>query len=279
MEILKTIAAYRAWRKSLPADSTVGFVPTMGALHAGHMKLAAEARAANAETVVSIFVNPLQFGPGEDFSRYPRPFEADAQLCREAGVSAIFAPEAADFYPPDFSTYCEVAGLDKHLCGASRPGHFRGVCTVVLKLFNIAQPTRAYFGQKDIQQALILRKMVRDLSLDLEMIVVPTVREESGLALSSRNIYLSPDEKGRATALSRGLFKAREAWEKGERAAAALAAIMRAEIEASAPTRIDYVEAMPQATLAPADTLTGPSVLAVAVFYGKTRLIDNVLLA
>lgn len=278
MEIIRTIAAYRAWRKALLPGRTVGFVPTMGALHAGHMKLAAEARAANDETAVSIFVNPLQFGPSEDFSRYPRPFDEDARLCREAGVSALFAPEVSDFYPPDFSAYCEVASLDKHLCGASRPGHFRGVCTVVLKLFNIVHPTRAYFGQKDIQQALILRKMIRDLSVDLEMVIVPTVREATGLALSSRNIYLSPDEKARATALSRGLFKARGAWEKGERAAASLTGIVRAEIEASSPTRIDYVEAMPQATLAPAETLSGPSVLAVAVFYGKTRLIDNVLL-
>lgn len=278
MEIFRTIAEYRNWRDALPQGRTVGFVPTMGALHAGHMRLAETARAANAGTVVSIFVNPLQFGPSEDFSRYPRPFEADAKLCLEAGVAAIFAPEASDFYPPDFSTFCEVAGLDRHLCGASRPGHFRGVCTVVLKLFNIVRPHRAYFGQKDIQQALILRKMVRDLSLGLELEIVPTVREDSGLALSSRNIFLSPDEKQRATALSRGLFLARAAWEKGERSPAALTAIMRSEIEASGPTRIDYVEAVPQATLAPAETLSGPSVLAVAVFYGKTRLIDNVLL-
>jgi pantoate--beta-alanine ligase len=242
------------------------------------MKLAEASRAAQAETVVSIFVNPLQFSPSEDFSRYPRPFEADAELCRRAGVSALFAPEAADFYPPDFSTYCEVAGPDRHLCGASRPGHFRGVCTVVLKLFNIVEPGRAYFGQKDLQQALILKKMVRDLSLNLEMVIVPTVREESGLALSSRNAYLSPDEKGRATALSRGLFRARAAWEAGERSAAALKALVRGEIEASGPTRIDYVEAVSQARLEPVETVDGPSALAVAVFYGKTRLIDNVLL-
>jgi pantoate--beta-alanine ligase len=278
MEILKTIQAYRIWRKSLPADQSIGFVPTMGALHAGHLKLVAESRKANPITVVSIFVNPLQFGPAEDFSRYPRPFEDDSRQCREAGVSAIFAPEAADFYAPDFSTYCEVAGLDKYLCGSTRPGHFRGVCTVVLKLFNIVQPHRAYFGQKDIQQALILKKMVRDLSLDLEMVIVETLREASGLALSSRNIFLSADEKDRATALSRGLFRAREAWNRGEQSAAALKGMIRSEIEASLPTRIDYIEAVSQADLAPRDTLAEPSVLAVAVFYGKTRLIDNVLL-
>jgi pantoate--beta-alanine ligase len=278
LEILKSIAAYRQWRNALPAGRDVGFVPTMGALHAGHLKLVETSRAANADTVVSIFVNPLQFGPSEDFARYPRPFEEDTRLCREAGAAAVFAPEAGDFYPPDFSTYCEVAGLDKYLCGATRPGHFRGVCTVVLKLFNIVRPRRAYFGQKDIQQALILKKMVRDLSLDLEMEIVETLREPSGLALSSRNVFLSPDEKGRAVALSRGLFRAREAWARGEKSAAALKGILTTEIEASSPTRIDYIEAVSQADLAPKDALAGPSVLAVAVFYGKTRLIDNVLL-
>ncbi len=278
MEILKTIEAYRRWRKSLPADQSLGFVPTMGALHAGHLKLVAESRKADPITVVSIFVNPLQFGPAEDFARYPRPFDADSALCRDAGVAAIFAPEAADFYAPDFSTYCEVAGLDKYLCGATRPGHFRGVCTVVLKLFNIVQPHHAYFGQKDIQQALILKKMVRDLSLDLEMVIVETLREPSGLALSSRNVFLSPDEKDRATALSRGLFRAREVWARGERSAVVLKGMIADEIEASSPTRIDYIEAVSQADLAPKETLAGPSVLAVAVFYGKTRLIDNVLL-
>ncbi len=278
MEIFRTIAEYRDWRKALPSGRSVGFVPTMGALHAGHMRLASESRSADSDTVVSIFVNPLQFGPSEDFSRYPRPFEADAKLCSEAGVAAILAPEAADFYPADFSTYVEVAGLDKYLCGASRPGHFRGVTTVVLKLFHIVQPHRAWFGQKDIQQALILKKMVRDMSLDLDLRIVPTVREDSGLALSSRNVYLNPDEKTRATALSKALFTAKSAWEKGERSAAALTNGMRREIEASSPTRIDYIEAVSQASLAPIDTLDGPAVLALAVFYGKTRLIDNVLL-
>ncbi|MDB5049545.1 MAG: Pantothenate synthetase [Fibrobacteres bacterium] len=278
MEIIKTVGDYRVWRKDLGPDLTVGFVPTMGALHAGHMKLVETSGRANDITVVSIFVNPLQFGPAEDFSRYPRPFEADSLLCREAGVAAIFAPEAPTFYPPDFSAYCEVPGPDRFLDGASRPGHFRGVCTVVLKLFNIVNPDRAYFGQKDIQQALILRKLVRDFSLDLELEIVETVREATGLALSSRNVYLTPDEKSRATALSRGLFRAKEAWTRGEKSAETLKAMMRSEIEASSPTRIDYIEAVSQADLAPAETLSKPSVLAVAVFYGKTRLIDNVLL-
>jgi pantoate--beta-alanine ligase len=266
MEILRTIEAFREWRAqpkgrdpamdvAIKADRApegglrIGFVPTMGALHAGHMRLVEASRAANPLTAVSIFVNPLQFGPKEDFARYPRPFEADVELCRGAGVDALFAPEAADFYAPDHATYCDVEGLGDHLCGAARPGHFRGVCTVVLKL-----------------------------SLDLEMEVVETVREASGLALSSRNAYLSPEEKDRATALSRGLFKAKKAWLAGEKDAAALKALVREEIEASSPTRIDYVEAVSQASLAPVGKVEGPAALAVAAFYGKTRLIDNVLL-
>lgn len=278
MDVFKTIDSYRAWRRGLPAGESVGFVPTMGALHAGHIKLAETSRDENRRTVVSIFVNPLQFGPSEDFSRYPRPFEEDLRKCREAGVSAVFAPEAATFYSPDHSTYVNVDGLDLHLCGASRPGHFRGVCTVVLKLFNIIQPAKAYFGQKDIQQALILRKMTRDLSVDLDLVIVETVREPSGLALSSRNVYLSEDEKIRATSLSRGLFKAKEAFARGEKSADALRGIIRAEIEASAPTRVDYVEVVSQSGLAPLTRVEGPAVMAVAVFYGKTRLIDNLLL-
>ena len=277
MEIFRTIEEFRRWRKALPPAADLGFVPTMGALHAGHMRLVETSRAGNARTAVSIFVNPLQFGPQEDFSRYPRPFENDERLCREAGVDALFAPAPADFYAPDHATYCEVAGLDKFLDGASRPGHFRGVCTVVLKLFQVIAPTRAYFGQKDIQQALILRKLVRDLSLDLEMHIVETVREPSGLALSSRNAYLTAEEKERAASLYRGLTRAQVLWQQGERSAPVLKAVMRAEIEASSPTRIDYVEAVSQGALSPLQTLSEPAVLAVAVFYGKTRLIDNIL--
>lgn len=297
MEIFKTIESFREWRKVLPkrrddvadvafkedrlllAARAVGFVPTMGALHAGHMRLVEASRAANPVTVVSIFVNPLQFGPNEDFNRYPRPFEADAELCRQAGVDAIFAPEAREFYAPDHATFCDVEGLDRHLCGAARPGHFRGVCTVVLKLFHIIAPDRAYFGQKDIQQALILRKMARDLSVDLELEIVETVREPSGLALSSRNVYLTPDEKDRATALSRALFRAKDAWAGGEKNAETLREAMLRVIEASYPARVDYVEAVSQSRLAPLERLDEPAVLAVAAFYGKTRLIDNVLLS
>ncbi len=278
MEVFKTVAGYRTWRNSLPANRTVGFAPTMGALHAGHMRLVEVARKLADETVVSIFVNPLQFGPAEDFSRYPRPFETDSALCRAAGVSAIFAPEPGDFYPSDFSTHCDVDGLDQHLCGASRPDHFRGVCTVVLKLFNIIQPQVACFGQKDIQQALILRRMVEDLSLNLDFQIVETVRESSGLAMSSRNAYLSDDEKMRATAIYKGLTQAKAAWAQGEKDATVLKRIIRASIDAAQPTRVDYVEAVSQARLAPIDRVEGPSVLAAAVYFGKTRLIDNLLL-
>jgi pantoate--beta-alanine ligase len=278
MEILKTLDEYRRWRKALGTDRTVGFVPTMGALHAGHLKLVAASREIATDTVVSIFVNPLQFGPGEDLERYPRPFDEDVRLCRQAGAAAIFAPETKDFYAPDHRTYVDVEGLDRYLCGAARPGHFRGVCTVVLKLFNIVKPSIAFFGQKDIQQALILRKMVSDLSLDLELRIVETVRENSGLALSSRNVYLTPDEKARAVALFRGLTLARTAFSLGEKTSEELKDIVRREIEASSPTRIDYVEAVSQSGLEPIDMVMEPAVLAVAVYYGKTRLIDNLLL-
>jgi len=253
----------------------------MGALHAGHMRLVEECRAGSDVVVVSIFVNPLQFGPNEDLSRYPRPFERDSALCERAGVDVIFAPEAASFYAPDHATFVNVDGLDRHLCGAARPGHFRGVCTVVLKLFNAVRPRRAWFGKKDIQQALILKRMVSDLAVDVEMVLSDTVREtdgpSAGLALSSRNQYLSDDERGRATALHRGLQRAKAAITTGERDVTALAAMIRSEIEASNPTRIDYIEIVSQARLEPIARVDGPAVMAVAVFYGTTRLIDNEL--
>ena len=278
MLILRTLDDLRLWRRSIPLSASVGFAPTMGALHAGHMKLVEECRRENSITVVSIFVNPLQFGPNEDLARYPRPFEKDAALCEAAGVDAIYAPEPADFYAPDHATFVDVHGLDRHLCGAARPGHFRGVCTVVLKLFHAVRPHRAYFGKKDIQQALILTRMVSDLAVDVDMRLVDTVREPSGLALSSRNAYLTPDERARAIALNRGLSRARDAFANGERTANALIRIVQMEIETSEPTRIDYIEAVSQSKLEPIDKIEVPAVIAVAVFYGKTRLIDNVTL-
>ncbi len=284
MEILKDITAYRRWRANLSArgtlgsDVSLGFVPTMGALHAGHLKLVATSKAASQNTVVSIFVNPLQFGPAEDFSRYPRPLDQDLKLCREAGVDAVFVPETQDFYAPDHATYVHVEGLDQHLCGAARPGHFRGVCTVVLKLLHIIQPTQAYFGQKDIQQALILRKMVLDLSLNIRLEIVETVREPSGLALSSRNAYLSSDEKVRATALFRGLNRAQAAYANGERSAENLQGLVQEEINAAHPNRIDYIQMVSQGLLQPVKVISEPAVLALAVYFGKTRLIDNLLI-
>jgi pantoate--beta-alanine ligase len=275
MQILRTLDELKTWRSAVPASLSVGFVPTMGALHAGHMKLVQECRAASDVTVVSIFVNPLQFGPNEDLSRYPRPFERDAALCEAAGVDAIFAPEVAAFYSADHATSVEVEGLDEHLCGAARPGHFKGVCTVVLKLFNLVKPHRAWFGKKDIQQALILKRMVSDLSIDVEMMLSETVREHSGLALSSRNMYLDDDQRARATALYRGLMRARESYQNGERSAHALASIVRSEIESSQPTRIDYIEVVSQQTLRPVSQVDTRSFIAVAVYYGTTRLIDN----
>lgn len=278
MLIIRTIDDLRVWRASLAPDASVGFVPTMGALHAGHMKLVEDCRAASDVVVVSIFVNPLQFGPNEDLARYPRPFERDAALCEAAGVDVLFAPEADAFYAVGHATFVDVEGLDRHLCGAARPGHFRGVCTVVLKLFNLVKPRRAWFGKKDIQQALILKRMVADLAVDVDMVLSETVREPSGLALSSRNKYLTDEERQRATSLYRGLTRARTAHEQGERQAGVLAALVRQEIEASNPTRIDYIEVVSQARLQPVDRIDEPAIIAVAVFYGTTRLIDNILL-
>ena len=285
MLILRTLSELHVWRKSLAHDTSLGFVPTMGALHAGHMKLIEEARVECATVIVSIFVNPLQFAPTEDLARYPRPFENDVALCEAASVDAIFAPAADAFYAKDHATYVDVSGLDRYLCGAARPGHFRGVCTVVLKLFNLVKPQRAYFGQKDIQQFLILAKMVKDLSVDLEMIRVDTVREtgedSAGLALSSRNTYLTAEQRRAATALYRGLSRAREARKASETSVATLKSLIRSEIEASPLARIDYIEIVAQSNLQPVAVtdvpIDVPLVMAVAVFYGTTRLIDNLV--
>jgi len=278
MQILKTREALRTWRKSLPGPISVGFVPTMGALHAGHLKLITESRHHTEITVASIFVNPLQFGPKEDFTRYPRPFEEDCRLLEAAGTTVLFAPEKADFYQPDHTAYCDVAELDRYLCGASRPGHFRGVCTVVLKLLLLVAPTYAYFGQKDIQQALILKRMVRDLDVDTDLQVIETVREASGLALSSRNIYLSEGEKARAAKLWQGLTSAKAMFAAGERQSEKIKDAVRHAVNAAYPTRIDYIELVEPSRLSPTPEATANCVLALAVYFGKTRLIDNLIL-
>ncbi len=279
MKIIRSIPEMQeqseAWRR---AGERIGFVPTMGFLHEGHLSLMRIARKHSSRLVASIFVNPTQFGPNEDFSRYPRDFERDEALCRAEGVDALFYPEAAEMYAPDFSTWVTEESLSKPLCGASRPGHFRGVCTVVTKLFLAVAPHTAVFGRKDAQQALVIRRMVRDLNFPIEIVIGPIVREPDGLAMSSRNAYLSPDERQRALALSRGLRKAEAAYEAGERRAAALRGIVEAEIAAS-QGRIDYVQLVARENLAPLDpAVDRPAMLAVAVFYGKTRLIDNVFL-
>jgi pantoate--beta-alanine ligase len=250
----------------------------MGALHAGHASLIQAARADTDFVVVSIFVNPSQFGPNEDLTRYPRPFEPDVQLCANEGVDLIFQPTLEVMYPASFQTWVEVADMQKVLCGASRPGHFRGVATIVLKLFNIVQPDVAYFGQKDAQQARLLQQMVHDLDLPVRLRICPIVREPDGLALSSRNVYLDADQRKHATVLHRALELMRSRIEGGERRADALLAVGRALIEATPGTRVDYVAIVDWQTLQPVSQVQGKVLIALAVFVGTTRLIDNMLM-
>jgi pantoate--beta-alanine ligase len=256
----------------------VGLVPTMGALHAGHVSLIRAARAETGFVVVSIFVNPTQFGPGEDFSRYPRTLEADLDVCRREGVDLAFAPAAETMYPADFHTYVEVHDLQDVLCGPSRPGHFRGVATIVSKLFNIVQPDVAYFGQKDFQQARIIQQLVRDLNLPLQVRICPTIREADGLALSSRNRYLNGEQRSHATVLYRSLQEVKAAVAKGERDPVALQRRLAERITATPGAILDYAEVRSAETLRTQPRLQGEVLVAVAVKFGGTRLIDNVLL-
>lgn len=275
METLATIAQLRAWRRARPG--TVGFVPTMGALHEGHASLIRRSAADNADTVVSIFVNPTQFGPNEDLDKYPRTLAADLDLCRDAGAGAVFTPDKTMMYPPGFSTWVTVEGLTDKLCGASRPNHFRGVTTVVTKLFNLVQPTRAYFGQKDAQQALVLTRMARELDMPLEVITCPTVRESDGLAMSSRNRYLSAPDRQRALALSRALATIEGAFKAGQRDVAKLRQAGLAVLTPSVD-RVDYLEIRGAHDLGELAVIEGKALCAVAAFVGTTRLIDNVIL-
>ncbi len=256
---------------------TVGFVPTMGALHAGHVSLIQAARAAHGYVVVSVFVNPTQFGPKEDLSRYPRPFDKDVALCAAEGVDLIFHPDANVIYPVDYHTFVEVQELQDVLCGASRPGHFRGVATVVLKLFNIIQPDSAYFGQKDAQQLRIIQQMVRDLDVPVEIEACPIIREADGLALSSRNMYLKPEERRHATVLFRCLAEIERRVSGGERRAAALIQLAQTLLQ-SPGARVDYVSLVDAESLKALETLQGKVLVALAVYIGGTRLIDNVIL-
>ena len=260
------------------AGHHIGCVPTMGCLHEGHLSLVKQAQALADQVVVTVFVNPTQFGPHEDFSRYPRTLERDLDLCRTAGVQAVFLPQPADMYAADHSVYVVEEKLGSGLCGAARPGHFRGVCTVVAKLFNLTLPHVAVFGQKDYQQAAIIRRMVRDLNFPVAVVVAPIVREADGLAMSSRNRFLSVDERQRALGLSCALRNAQETITLGDTDAAALCQRLRATLTDTYGLRVDYVSAVDGTTLEPAARLQPGVVIAIAAFAGKTRLIDNTVL-
>ena len=261
-------------------NRTIGFVPTMGALHEGHLSLMREARAQCDTLAVSIFVNPTQFGPAEDFTKYPRDLDRDAALLAGEHVDYLFAPTATDIYPPEFSTYVTVEGLSEQLEGASRQGHFRGVATVVAILLNIVRPDVAFFGQKDAQQAAVLKRMVRDLAFDTKVVVLPIVREESGLALSSRNAYLTDEQKRAATVLHRGLSQASRAYSDGERSAERLIQIVSETIASEPLARVDYISLNDAEDFQPLAQVEGrPALLSVAVYIGKTRLIDNMVLS
>lgn len=254
---------------------TIGLVPTMGFLHEGHESLMKRSLEENDRTVVSIFVNPMQFGKNEDLASYPRDFEKDSRICQNAGVNLIFHPQPEEMYPPDFFTYTDMDTITECLCGRRRPGHFRGVCTVVSKLFHIAAPDRAYFGQKDAQQLSVIKKMVRDLDFDLQVVGCPTVREEDGLAKSSRNTYLSREERRAAGVINRALLHAKEAIAGGQRDAEALREDVIRIISSEPLAEIDYVEIVDWELLQPLKTLEKPALIAAAATFGKTRLIDN----
>lgn len=278
MPIYRTIGEIRQFvREARAAGKTVGLVPTMGYFHEGHLSLMRAAKKSCDTVVVSLYVNPLQFGPREDFAQYPRDLERDSAMAGDAGVDAIFAPSDAEMYPEGFCTYVEVTGITDKLCGLSRPGHFRGVTTVVSKLFNIVTPDRAFFGQKDAQQAMVIQRMVRDLNMGLEVVTLPTVREEDGLAMSSRNVYLSPEQRREAVVLYRSLCAFREAVQGGERDAGKLRQMMTEMIAAAPGAEIDYVEILSVPDLQSLEKLQGGVIAALAVRFGKTRLIDNTI--
>lgn len=275
MKVVKTIKEVREivseWKKQ---GLSVGLVPTMGYLHEGHQSLI-RCSNENDRTVVSVFVNPIQFGPNEDFASYPRDLERDTKKCEEAGADLIFAPEASEMYAEDFSSFVDMTGPTDELCGLRRPGHFRGVCTVVSKLFNIVTPDRAYFGQKDAQQLAVIRRMVRDLSFGIEIVGCPIVREEDGLAKSSRNTYLSTDERKAAVVISKSLKSGQEMIEKGETDTAKIIDSITAMIESEPLAKIDYIKAVDADSIEPVNTVSGRVLFAAAVYIGKTRLIDN----
>ena len=276
MIIANTVIGAREQVKQWKKEScTVGLVPTMGFLHEGHKSLIDRSAVENDKTVVSIFVNPIQFGPAEDLKKYPKDFKADSAMCREAKADMLFSPEVDEMYSEDFGTFINVDGLTKTLCGKSRPGHFRGVCTVVAKLFNIIPANRAYFGQKDAQQLAVIKRMARDLSMDIEVIACPIVRESDGLAKSSRNSYLSPEERIAAFVVSRAVFEGERLVKSGAKNAGFVISAMEAIVRAEPLAKIDYIEIVDLFTMEKADEINGPVLGALAVYIGKTRLIDN----
>ena len=275
MKIIDTIAAMKAERNSL--DESLGFVPTMGYLHEGHISLVKKAREENTTVAASIFVNPAQFGPGEDFESYPRDTERDLKLL-EPYTNIVFMPSADDLYPAGYNSWIDVEGLTDKLEGASRPTHFRGVTTIVAKLFNIIRPTRSYFGQKDAQQLAVIKKMVKDLDMNLEVIACPTIREPDGLAMSSRNSYLKPDERKAATVLYQSLKLAEKLYSEGERDSTKIRREMTALIRQQPAANIDYISVADNETLGEVEEITRPVLVSLAVKIGKPRLIDNIVL-
>ena len=279
MEILRTVEALRGWSRAIRMqDETVGLVPTMGALHAGHASLIRAAAEQCGHAAVTIFLNPTQFGPHEDFDRYPRTFEADCMLAEREGARVVFAPPVEEMYPAGAVTFVDVEGIGDRLDGKSRPGHFRGVATVVAKLLIAAEADKAFFGQKDAAQVVVLRRMVRDLRIGTELVVCPIVREADGLALSSRNVYLSPEERRQALALSRAVRRVEALVAAGERRAAILLEAARATLKSEPAVRVDYAELVEWATLEPVEMATPGTLFAVAGWVGATRLIDNAVI-
>ncbi|MEI7437498.1 MAG: pantoate--beta-alanine ligase [bacterium] len=279
MDVLTTPSEAQGWvREHRRQMRRIGLVPTMGCLHAGHLSLVTLARQRTGAVILSLFVNPTQFGPDEDLANYPRDLERDHRLCEEAGVAALFCPAAEAIYPAGHSTFVEETRFSKGLCGARRPGHFQGVATVVAKLFNIVQPDLAVFGQKDAQQARVIQQMARDLNFPVEIVIGPIIREADGLAMSSRNKYLNAGERRQALCLSRALACAAQCVAAGEHQAAALVAAMRGKIACSPEARADYVEIVDNETLEPVTALIRPALAMLAVYVGRTRLIDNAVL-
>jgi pantoate--beta-alanine ligase len=279
MKICKTIADTRAAsRAARHSGKRLGFIPTMGALHEGHLSLVRAARAKCDVVAVSIFVNPLQFGPSEDLAKYPRTFEHDRELLEKEAVDILFVPTPEEMYPAGAVTYVTVEGLSEKLCGKSRPGHFRGVTTVVAKLFHIVEPDVAFFGQKDAAQATIIRRMVQDLNLPVGIVVCPIVRERDGLAMSSRNAYLNPQERKSALALNRALSEVKSRFDQGERNAEHLITVGKKMLLREPAVRLDYLEIVDTSTLDRIEELSSSALVAVAAFVGNTRLIDNILL-